>query len=187
MAFQSLKQQLLLAMPTLKDPWFEEAAVLILEHTEEGAMGFCINKPAPIQARDVLSQLEISCQGLQSENHPVIFGGPVEPEAGFILHPPTEQVWENSHPLSSGLWITHSKDILAAIGTGRGPQHSLIVLGYSGWGAGQLEAEITQNTWLNVPCPEELLFDIPLEQRWHHAAESAGINLALLSTEVGHA
>lgn len=187
MAFQSLHQQLLLAMPALQDPWFEKAAVLLLEHTPDGAMGFCINKPAPIKVQDVFTQLDISTQGLIPENHPVLFGGPVEPESGFILHPPTEQVWESSQPLSKHLWLTHSKDILAAIGAGQGPKNSLIVLGYSGWDASQLEQELTQNTWLNVPCPPELLFSIPLESRWHHAAQSAGINLALLSTEIGHA
>lgn len=187
MAFQSLEQQLLLAMPALQDPWFKQAAVLLLEHTREGAMGFCINRPAPIDAKNVLEQLGIDSQALVSANHPVVFGGPVEPESGFILHAPTEQVWETSQPLNENLWLTHSKDILQAIGAGQGPKNTLIVLGYSGWDTGQLEYELSQNTWLNVPCPEELLFSIPLEERWHHAAQSAGINLALMSSEVGHA
>lgn len=187
MAFQSLQQQLLLAMPALQDAWFEKAAVLLLEHTPEGAMGFCINKPAPIKVQDVFEQLDINTQGLVAENHPVLFGGPVEPESGFILHPPTEQVWESSQPLSENLWLTHSKDILQAIGADQGPKHSLIILGYAGWDIGQLEYELSQNTWLNVPCPEELLFSTPLEERWHHAAQSAGINLALISSDIGHA
>src|SRR5699024_8359456 len=160
---------------------------LLRSHTPEGAMGFCINKPDPIKVQDVFEQLDINTQGLVAENHPVLFGAPVEPESGFILHPPTEQLWESSQPLSENLWHTHSKDLLQAIGADQGPKHSLIILGYAGWDIGQLEYELSQNTWLNVPCPEELLFSTPLEERWHHAAQSAGINLALISSDIGHA
>lgn len=187
MAFQSLSQQLLLAMPQLKDGWFEQSVVLLLEHTAEGAMGFNINKLAPISLRDIFEQLDISADQLDTDAHPVLSGGPVEPESGFILHPPTEQVWESSQRINEHLWLTHSKDILAAIGAGSGPRRSMIVLGYSGWGPNQLEHEIAQNTWLNVDCPNDILFDTPLQQRWRYGAQSSGIDLDLLSTDIGHA
>ncbi|HLR17229.1 MAG TPA: YqgE/AlgH family protein [Alcanivoracaceae bacterium] len=187
MAFNSLEQQLLLAMPQLADAWFKESVILLLEHNEKGAMGFSINKPAPIGMEGVLAQLNLSSQDIDTNAHKVVMGGPVQPEAGFILHPPTEQVWETSQVINEHLWLTHSKDILAAIGVGRGPTHSLTVLGYAGWGSEQLEQELLQNAWLNVPCPEDILFHVPLEERWRYAANAAGINLDLLSTDIGHA
>lgn len=187
MALSSLEQQLLLAMPQLDDAWFKEAVILLLEHNEKGAMGFSINKPAPISIHDVFSQLNIVAPNVNVEAHPVVIGGPVQPEAGFILHPPTEQVWETSQAINETLWLTHSKDILAAIAVGRGPKHSLIVLGYAGWESGQLEGELLQNAWLNVPCPQDILFTVPLAERWRYAANAAGINIDLLSTDIGHA
>lgn len=187
MAFNSLEQQLLLAMPQLDDAWFKESVILLLEHSEEGAMGFSINKPAPISINEVLSQLNIINQNIDTSAHSVVMGGPVQPEAGFILHPPTEQVWETSQAINETLWITHSKDILSAIAVGRGPKQSLTVLGYAGWGSEQLESELMQNSWLNVPCPTEILFTVPLAERWRYAANAAGINLDLLSTDIGHA
>ena len=113
-------------------------------------------------------------------------GGPVHEQAGFILHS-SEGEWESSLRINEQVCLTSSKDILSAMGVGKGPKKANLLLGYAGWGAGQLEQEIMSNSWLTAPVSSEILFDIPMENRWSAAAKSIGVNISRLSSETGHA
>ncbi len=181
----SLTNQLLIAMPDLADPYFYQSVTLICEHNEKGAMGIVINQPTDIPFSELLSQLEIEFSE-DLAHSTVLVGGPVHEQAGFILHSP-EGNWESSIRINEELCLTSSKDILSAIGIGKGPEKVNLLLGYAGWGAGQLEAEIMANSWLTAPVTSELLFDIPAEKRWSAAARSIGVDLSKLSSETGHA
>jgi len=181
----SLTNQLLIAMPDLQDPYFYQAVTLICDHNQHGAMGIVINQPSEIPFKELLAQLDIEDSPQQAE--PSIFlGGPVHEQAGFILHSP-EGEWESSIRINQHLCLTSSKDILFAMGEGVGPKKTSLLLGYAGWGAGQLEAEIMSNSWLTAPVTSEILFDIPADKRWYAAAQSIGVDLSKLSSETGHA
>jgi putative transcriptional regulator len=116
----------------------------------------------------------------------VYYGGPVQVERGFILHSPATQ-WESTVTVTDNLAITTSRDILIDIAEGKGPKQYLITLGYAGWGAGQLEFELGQNTWLSGPADPAILFDVAVEDRWMRAAQDLGVDLNLLSGDSGHA
>tara|TARA_R110002073_G_scaffold68403_1_gene169964 strand:- start:80411 stop:81010 length:600 start_codon:yes stop_codon:yes gene_type:complete len=182
----SLKHHFLIAMPQLEDPNFEHTLTYILEHNEEGAMGLTLNRPVDISFDDVLDDLGIDAETLLSRQHQVVAGGPVQTDAGFILHPAQEVPFSSSVPLQSGIWLTTSRDILEAIARGEGPAHSLMALGYAGWGAGQLEQEMAENIWLTVPASAEIIFDVPFAQRWQAAAKTIGVDIHLLSGQAGH-
>ena len=182
----SLKNQFLIAMPQLEDPNFEHSITYIIEHNEEGAMGLTLNRPVNISYDDVLEDLGIECEILISQRHQVVAGGPVQTEAGFILHPALEAPFTSTLQLSTDLWLTTSRDILEAIADGKGPDQSLMALGYAGWTAGQLEEELAQNSWLTVPASAEIIFDVPFNERWKSAARSLGVDIQLLSGEAGH-
>jgi putative transcriptional regulator len=116
---------------------------------------------------------------------PIFFGGPVQPERGFVLHEPLGR-WDSSLQVSPAISLTTSRDILEAISLGKGPRKALVALGYAGWGKGQLEREMTENAWLSAPAANSILFDLPSSQRWKAAAELMGINISLLTTQAGH-
>lgn len=121
------------------------------------------------------------------QNHsPVFAGGPVQIDRGFILHDSDKQ-WESTHMIDNDLCLTTSEDILLAIADGKGPENALVALGYAGWGAGQLEEEISQNSWLTVPYEADIIFDTPIEKRWQSAATKIGVDLHLISNQTGHA
>lgn len=183
---ESLKNQLLIAMPQMLDPNFEQTLTYIVEHSDEGAMGITINRPVDMRIEDILEDLEIELKVPLGASHQVVSGGPVQPEAGFILHPPTEKVWQSSVPLQDDLWLTTSRDVLEAIAAGEGPGHSLTALGYAGWDAGQLEQEMADNAWLCTPASLELIFRIPFSDRWQAAANQLGVDMHLISTQAGH-
>lgn len=183
----SLTNQLLIAMPQLDDPGFEQSVTYIIEHGDEGATGLTLNRPVTLTLAEILQDIGVTQHGPLSGRHQVLSGGPVQQEAGFILHPPTEQQWDASGELESGLWLTTSKDILEAIARGEGPEQSLIILGYAGWGAGQLEQEMADNAWLTTPASLELIFEVPFAQRWQAAARQLGVDMSLISTQVGRA
>lgn len=183
----SLKGSLLLAMPQMSDPRFDHAVVLMLEHSREGAMGLIINKPlAGIILDDLLEQLELPKVSGAPLEMPVLFGGPVEIGRGFILHDPGFTLAQSS-PLGDGVMVTTMLEMLGHIATGKGPKDILFCLGYAGWGAGQLDDEIKQNTWLHAPLAPEILFQIPFEKRWDAAMALAGINPDFLADNAGHA
>ncbi len=183
---ESLNNQLLIAMPGLDDANFHHTVTYLCQHGEEGAMGIVINRPSGLRLNDILDQLDIKSSTDACGEQPIYIGGPVQNDRGFVLHT-AGSVWDSTLQITSSISITTSKDILDAIAHGRGPEKSLIALGYAGWGEGQLEAEISSNAWLNGPAPENILFDLPAEARWEAAARAIGVDLNLLSGDAGHA
>lgn len=182
----NLSNHFLIAMPTLADPNFHHAVTYICEHNLEGAMGLIINRPMDLNLSDVLQQMDIEVKDKQIEQVSVFYGGPVQEERGFVLHQPAT-LWESSVIVSDELAITTSKDILIEIAQGKGPAQYLITLGYAGWGAGQLEAELAGNSWLSGPADLNVVFEEPAESRWMSAAEGLGVDINLLSGDTGHA
>lgn len=181
----TLKNQLLIAMPGLSDPRFSQTVTLICEHTDEGAMGIIINRPTSLTLLDLLPQMGIETSTVTPEV-PILEGGPVEPEHGFVIHSPRGQ-WRSSLAINNELTLTTSRDILEQLITPNAPESYLIALGYAGWGAGQLETEISANSWLTVPATHELLFKVSYADRWRAAAASLGVDIAQLASQAGHA
>jgi putative transcriptional regulator len=183
----SLRNQFLVAMPGMVDGNFDHTVTLLCEHTSEGAMGLVINRPTTLELRDMLQHMGIAIEQFTKESMPVFWGGPVQPERGFVLHSAGDTQWDSTLKLSESISVTTSKDILVAISQGQGPSHYLVTLGYAGWSAGQLEEEILHNSWLNAPADSAIVFDTPTETRWEAAARLLGIDVRLLSSDAGHA
>ena len=186
----SLCNQFLIAMPSLNDPNFEQSVSYICEHNAEGAMGIMINRPLDLTFADLCKQLGIEITDMDTALYPIFHGGPVETEQGFILHSPIGE-WESTLTVTKDIGLTMSQDILQAIAEGydadnKPPEKFIITLGYAGWSEDQIENEIAENVWLNVPASDDILFNTPIEQRWTAAAASLGINLQQLSTDIGH-
>ncbi|MDH3354328.1 MAG: YqgE/AlgH family protein [Chromatiales bacterium] len=185
----SLKNHFLIAMPNLGDPNFYRSVTYICEHNDEGAMGIVINHPSTITLDDLLPQMGITPDLLHADKV-VLDGGPVEPEHGFLIHTPKGE-WQSSMAVSDEITLTTSKDILDSLANGQTdlscPDQFIVALGYAGWGAGQLEQEILDNSWLTVPANEEILFTLPFQGRWQAAANIIGIDLNQLSSQAGHA
>ena len=181
-----LANHFLIAMPALQDPNFFHGVTYICEHSDQGAMGIVINRPLDVGLGEILTQMDISSDDPGINARPVYLGGPVQNERGFILHRPPGK-WENMLRTSPDIAVTSSRDILEAIAHGRGPEKSLVALGYAGWGAGQLEQELLDNAWISTPAESGIIFDLPDDQRWQAAAASAGVDLTRLSSDVGHA
>ncbi|MBV1908348.1 MAG: YqgE/AlgH family protein [Kangiellaceae bacterium] len=183
--FPSLKNQLLIAMPSLQDADFVRSVTLICEHNEDGAMGIVINHALDISTVDLLDHLEIPCK--QSNNHnPVLAGGPVQTDRGFVIHR-ANKLWKSSIYLDGDVAITTSPDILHAMGRQEVSNEAYVALGYAGWGPGQLEQELIANSWLNTSLDAELLFETDIETRWKKAANSIGFNIEQLSYFSGNA
>lgn len=182
----TLKNQLLIAMPSLEDPNFSRTVTYICEHSEQGAMGIVLNRPTELSLADVLKHMEIEGDLGEAGEQKVYLGGPVEEERGFVLHTHTEP-WASTLAINEDISVTTSRDILEAMACGKGPSHALVALGYAGWGAGQLERELQDNAWLSGPADQSILFDLPPDQRWEAAARLLGVDVNLLSSEAGHA
>ncbi|MEP7043292.1 MAG: YqgE/AlgH family protein [Dokdonella sp.] len=181
-----LTNQLLIAMPALRDPNFARGVTFLCQHGEDGAMGLMINRLSEYRLGDVLAQMNMHSEIPDVIDAPVLIGGPVQPERGFVLHTPTGD-WESSFRISERVSVTTSRDILVAMAAGNGPRHAVVTLGYSGWSPGQLEQELCDNHWLTAPVSERVLFETPLEDRWEAAAGLVGVNLLQLATYAGHA
>lgn len=181
-----LTGHLLIAMPAMADPNFVRTVTYICEHTDQGALGIVINRPLQMDLGEVFQQLSLDSADADVTKQPVLRGGPVQIERGFVLHEPSRQ-WDATVEVSDSVYLTTSQDILTAMAQGTGPRRALMALGYAGWGAGQLESEMCANAWLSVPASASILFDTPYEARWAAAARLLGINLATLSSEAGHA
>ena len=182
----SLKNQLLIAMPALQDPNFSRTVTYICEHGEQGAMGIVLNRPTDMRLADVLRHMKIEGGFGEAGEQIVYLGGPVEEERGFVLHTHAG-AWDSTLEVNDAISITTSRDILEAMARGDGPTHTLVALGYAGWGAGQLERELQDNAWLSGPADQSILFELPPEQRWEAAARLLGVDVNLLSSEAGHA
>ena len=176
----------LVAMPTLDDPNFSRTVVYLCAHSPEGAMGIVLNRPIDELAfPDILEQLGIRptlhCSGVAVHS-----GGPMESERGFILHS-AEYRHEETLPVDEEVALTATPDVLRAIAQGNGPKRSLMALGYAGWGAGQLDAELKRNDWLTVAADDHLLFGPGTDEKWLHAVHELGVDPAMLSEAAGHA
>lgn len=185
-ALTALANQFLIAMPNMRDPSFVRSVALICQHSNDGAMGVVINRLSEYRLGDVLAQMGLKSQLAEVEDAPVLIGGPVQPERGFVLHS-ADGVWESSYRISESLSVTTSRDVLVAIAEGRGPKRAIVALGYAGWSAGQIEEEIRQNAWLTTEPDQRILFDVALERRWEAAAKLIGVNVANLSSQAGNA
>lgn len=187
-----LDDQFLIAMPGMKDDRFSRAVIYICAHSDEGAMGLIINQVQPLLFPDLLVQLGILDEQeairlpVKTKDFIVRNGGPVDRSRGFVLHTDDFKV-ESSLPVSEEICLTATVDILRAISAGRGPRQALMALGYSGWGAGQLESEIAENGWLTCPATSELLFDTDIERKYDRILASLGVDLVRLSSAAGHA
>jgi len=183
----------LIAMPGMGDGAFAGSVVYLCEHTEKGAVGLVINKPIDIKLKNLFEKVELTLDREDLADSPVYFGGPVQTERGFVLH---ERIdggegegghYNSSLQIPGGLEMTTSKDVLEALSNGAGPKKILVTLGYSGWGAGQLEDEMSRNGWINVSAEPGIIFDTPVEQRYDRALLLLGISSGMLSQEAGHA
>lgn len=183
----SLRNQFLIAMPSMNDPNFSRSVTYICEHADTGSMGLVINLPLSMSLQDIYQQLNLTCNNDSTESR-LLAGGPVQVERGFVLHTPcTEQQWESTLEISDEVSLTTSADIMTSLASGNGPENYLPILGYAGWDAGQLEEEIANNEWLTVEASPQILFHEPYAQRWATAARLLGIDLNLLSSTAGHA
>ncbi len=181
-----LAGQFLIAMPQMRDPRFTRTVVYLCAHTAEGAMGIVVNRAYDeLTFGDLLEQLEIETNG-GHDGVPVHFGGPVDSGRGFVLHS-SDYMHETSMLVADNIALTATVDVLKAIADGTGPSRSLLALGYAGWSPGQLDAEILQNSWLNVSADHDLLFDENLDRKWEAAIHKLGIDFTALSGDAGHA
>ena len=182
-----LTGKLLIAMPGMGDPRFEHSVVFICQHTDQGAMGLIVNKPVhDIHLSDLLEQLDIDPEP-QARNKPIHFGGPVENARGFVLHSPDYTSSLQSMQIADDFSMTATLDVLEDIALGVGPERALMMLGYAGWGPGQLEDEISMNGWLTADAAPDLVFASPDERKWALAMETLGVNPLTLSASAGHA
>ena len=178
--------QLLIAMPNMRDPRFARTVIYVCAHNADGAMGLVVNRlVGSVTFPDLLAQLGIDTEAVTEEIR-VHFGGPVESGRGFVLHS-GEYHHASTLQVAGQMALTATVDILQDIAKGNGPQRSLLALGYAGWGAGQLDAEIRSNGWLNVDADEQLVFDENLDSKWERAIAKLGVDPALLSSDAGNA
>jgi putative transcriptional regulator len=181
-----LSHRFLLAMPGLHGSFFSGSLIYLIDHDADGAMGLVVNQPSSLSLGDVTEQIDIAHCDPAAALLPILVGGPVDINRGFVLHTP-ERRWPSTVTVDEQLALSTCRDILVDIAAGNGPQTCLIVLGYSGWGPGQLEEELAENSWLTLPASAQTLFEVPAHQRAQHAALSLGIRLDQLSAAAGHA
>lgn len=182
----NLTHQFLIAMPAMADPYFARALVYVCEHNEQGALGVIVNRPIDLTLAGLFEKVEMKLNAEDMAALPVYFGGPVQTDRGFVLHRPLG-TWQSSLKVTDDIGLTSSRDILSAIGDQGQPRDVLMTLGYSGWSAGQLETELSQNAWLTVPASAEILFDLPPEERLAAAMQKLGISFTQLADVAGHA
>lgn len=182
----SLEGQLLIAMPGMTDPNFSETVTYVFKHDENGAIGIIINRPSDMSLGEVFRQLELEDKLGDDAAQPIMNGGPVQPDRGFVLHQ-SEQSFDSTVDPDASIKVTVSQDILQAIARGDGPSRALIALGYAGWSSGQLEAEIAANAWLSVPTDPAIVFETPIEARWRAAAALLGVDILQVTSYAGHA
>jgi len=182
----NLTGHFLIAMPSMVDPHFARSLTFICEHNEQGALGVVVNRPTDLTLQALFEQIGIELNDGELRSIPVHFGGPVQTNRGFVLHQPIGD-WQSTLPVNGQVGLTTSKDILEAVGSGKGPPYLLITLGYAGWAPGQLEYELAQNAWLTVPASPDILFSLPSEERLPAAMQKLGVDFATLSDAAGHA
>lgn len=174
---------LLVAAPALREASFVRTVIVLVEHGPDGSLGFVVNRPAPVSFEQVAELLALEAVPGATPT-PVFSGGPVTPQAGWILFDPrgaSEDVMEDAVSIAPTLAVSASRRLLDAIARGEGPARRLLALGYAGWGAGQLDGEFTRGIWIPVDLDDEILFDVPPPERWSAALASAGIDPARMS------
>jgi putative transcriptional regulator len=181
---RSLRDHFLIAMPAMADPNFTETVTYVCKHDDEGAFGVIVNRPSDMSVAAMFAELKLGLEDRELREQPVLRGGPVERERGFVLH---RSGGAFDTTLDGDIKVTLSPDILVAISGGGGPRPVLIALGYAGWDGGQLEAELRSNAWLTVPANPAIVFDTPYEQRWTAALGLPGVDLNHLTNYAGHA
>ncbi len=183
----SLANQFLIAVPGMDDPNFNGGVALLCHHSAEGAMGLLLNRASDFILGELMAQMGIHAADPALAATPVLAGGPVEPERGFVLHSPDGGRWESTFEVSEQIHLTTSRDILEAMARGQGPRQAVVALGYSGWGALQLEGELREHVWLSVDASPDIVFDLPLDARWRAATRLIGIDPEALASYSGHA
>ena len=186
----NLVNHFLIAMPSMLDPIFGGTVVYLCEHHAGGALGVIINKPTDMNMGMLFERIALDTEDepqlAQLTESPVMFGGPVQVERGFVLHAPDAQ-YSSMIRVSDQIALTTSKDVLEAVALGEGPERFLVTLGCAGWSAGQLEEEILRNGWLTVSADPDIIFDLPAEQRFGAAFALLGVEPVKLSSQAGHA
>ncbi|WP_382154807.1 YqgE/AlgH family protein [Hydrogenophaga sp. ANAO-22] len=187
----NLTNHFLIAMPGLSDELFGRSVVFMCEHSERGALGLVINKPSDILLPRLFEKVDLPMGRDDLAELPVFQGGPVQTERGFVLHESVsgegESVYASTLSIPGGLEMTTSKDVLEAMASGAGPRRVFVSLGYASWGQGQLESEITENSWLTVEADPNLIFDAPVAERYERAMALLGLQPWMLSPDAGHA
>ena len=182
----NLTNHFLIAMPGLEDPNFHRTVTYVCAHNKDGAMGIVVNRPMDLSLGEVLQHMDLSIERPEVAARPVLEGGPVQRERGFVLHSPAGE-WDAVLEVDGGIGIATSRDILAALAEGHGPARAIVALGYAGWAAGQLEDEVLANAWRSGPADQSIVFDLPYETRWEAAARLLGVDVERLSAHAGHA
>lgn len=186
MQSMNLTNHFLIAMPAMDDPYFSKTLIYIAEHNDQGALGLIINRPIDMDLATLFEKIEVPLESPNVGKLPVYFGGPVQTDRGFVLHRPIGN-WQSTLAVTTEVGLTSSRDVLQAVGKEGQPAEIMVTLGYSGWGSGQLENELSQNAWLTVPADPRILFELPFEERLPSAMEILGIDFANLSENAGHA
>ena len=186
MQSMNLTDHFLIAMPAMDDPYFSRTLIYIAVHNDQGALGLIVNRPIDMDLATLFEKIEVPLESPNVGRLPVYFGGPVQTDRGFVLHRPVGN-WQSTLAVTSEVGLTSSRDVLQAVGKDGQPGEIMVTLGYSGWGAGQLENELVQNAWLTVPADPRILFELPFEERLPSAMETLGIDFANLSEKAGHA
>lgn len=185
----NLANHFLIAMPAMQDPIFGGTVVYVCEHNENGVLGVVINKPTDMTMEVLFDRIDLKLAAGSDApiiNEPIMFGGPVQDDRGFVLHTPGAR-YSSSLTVTDEIAFTTSIDVLEAVAKGDGPERMLVSIGYSGWSPGQLEDEIGRNGWLTVGASADILFDFPIEQRYVAAIKLLGIDPLMLASEAGHA
>jgi len=185
--------KVLLATPSMQDPLFKDSVVLLCHHDDEGSMGLVLNQVQGISVFDILDDMGLCDDPLSSGKAQMKFGeqwvyeaGPVDTYRGFVLHA-DHTIYDSTMCIHDDLYLTTSKDILEELAQGKGPEQFLLLLGYSGWSAGQLEQELMENDWMIGQATPALVFDAAIEDKWALAARGIGVDRAQLTNQIGHA
>lgn len=182
----NLTDNFLIAMPAMTDPYFAQSLVYVCEHSENGALGIIVNRPIDMTLASLFEKIELPMEQEKFAEMPVYFGGPVQLDRGFVLHRPVGQ-WQSTLAVNGNIGLTSSRDVLVSVGNAGDPPEIIVTLGYAGWGAGQLEEELAQNSWLTVPARADILFELPPEERLPAAMLKLGVSFSQLSDVAGHA
>lgn len=184
MARQYLTHRCLIAPPHMDDDFFSNTVIYLARHDQDGAQGIILNRPSHVQIKELLNDLDIDADHVNP--HAVLQGGPVRPEAGFVLHT-GQPTWYSSIAVGENVCITTSKDILDAIAHNEGVENYQVALGYASWSKNQLEQEIADGDWLVCDADMDLIFNLPYDVRWDAAYKKIGVDRSWFSSEIGHA